>query len=168
MRRSRICFLGTVAAVGLGAVVVGCYPTTEDVNTMARADHDFVAGEHQATRDLMTDQHGIQDPAAAEAMLAMNDNFSAVVQQLRERVDVVEATGPAVGLGGVGADDTIPWLLGLFNLGWLYPFIKGFGKSRASDEVAQATADITGIKLDLATAAKGGAAVPSDGPGWPT
>jgi hypothetical protein len=148
-----------VAALPL--YLVACYPTTDDVNSMAAAEREYAAGLHEGTVDTMTEQHAAMTPELRAEFEAMRGQYAAVVSQLKDRAGETVATGPSV--GGIGEnDELIPWLLGLFNLGWLYPFIKGFGKSRASDEVAQATSDITAIKLDLATAAKPGAAVPSD------
>ena len=140
-------------------VAVGCYPTTADVNTMAAAERDYVAGLHNAGNELMTEQHSAMTPELAEAFAAMQGQYNDLSAQLR--ANAAETTAEGVSLGGASGFG-IEWLLGVFNLGWLYPFIKGFGKSRASVEVAKATDDITAIKLGLATAAKPGEAMPSD------
>lgn len=161
-----------LSSVSLGAAVmllglVACYPTTDDMNRVVAAGREYQAGLHQGTVDVMTEQHAAMTPELRAEFEAMRVQYDAMAAQLKAAAGEVVATGPAIG-GLSENDELIPWLLGLFNLGWLYPFIKGFGKSRSSTEVAQATADITAIKLDLATAAQPGAAVPSDGPGLTT
>lgn len=144
-------------------ITTGCFPTTDDMDNALEAGREYTGGLHEASDDLMTQQHSamapeLHDPFADMLVEAIEKGkaLAATAGETKASGDVLAGVGG--GFGGIG----IEWILGLFNLGWLYPFIKGFGKSRASDEVAKATSDITAMKLELATAAKPGAAVPSD------
>lgn len=145
-------------------LIAGCmFPTTDDVNRMQDSEREYVGGLHDASNALMTEQHTAMTPELAEAFAAMKTQYNDLTAQLAAKAGEAKASGVDLGaLGGDAGGIGIEWILGLFNLGWLYPFIKGFGKSRASTEVAKATEDITEIKLGLATAAKTGAAMPSD------
>lgn len=139
------------AALPLYLVACGVFPTTTDVNTLTKADHKYVAGEHQATRDQMTEEHGIQTPDLVVALMQVNADAAAAVKELRERVDAVEAKGVDIGSLG-GANGLAAALLGLLGLGTV-----GTVVSRKQNA----------LELKLATAAKAGAAVPSDSPGLP-
>lgn len=139
------------AALPLYLVACGVFPTTTDVNALTKADHEYVAGEHQATRDQMTEEHGIQTPDLVVALMQVNADAAAAVKELRERVDAVEAEGVDIGSLG-GANGLAAALLGLLGLGTVSTVV-----SRKQNA----------LELKLATAAKAGAAVPSDGPGLP-
>lgn len=134
---------------------MGCFPTTADVNGMQAANQEFNKGLHDAGNKMMTEQHSAMTPELAEAFAVMQGQYDDLSAQLRARASETKAAGVSVGaLGGESAGGgVIQWILGLFNLGWLYPFFKGFGKSRSSSEVAKATADILDLKLNLATKA---------------
>lgn len=143
-------------------ITTGCFPTTEDMDNALAAGREFTGGLHAASDDLMTQQHSAMNPELHDPFVSMLDEAVAKGAALAATAGETKASGPAVaGLLGE-SNGLVPWILGLFNLGWIYPFIKGFGKSRASTEIAKATADITALKLELATAAKSGGAVPSD------
>ncbi len=177
MRRKMFVMFGLgMGAAALPLYLAACmFPTTSDVNAMADADHEFVAGEHQATRNQMTEEHTIQTPEASTLLAQVNADAAAAVLELRKRVDAVEAKGAALSDFGEfgGMNDWITGLAALLSGGSIWGLITGlFKPSRATariDSLEKSTTDrIAIIELALATAAKAGAAVPSDGPGLPT
>ncbi len=174
MRRKMFLMFGLgmmAAALPLYVVACGIFPSKDDVNTLQRADHTYVAGEHQATRDQMTEQHTIQTPEAADLLAQVNADAAAAVKELLERVLAVEAQGADLGEFG-GMNDWITALAVLLSGGTLGGVVSGMGKpSRATpriDALEKATTErIATLELALATAAKAGAPIPSDGPGLP-
>ena len=163
------CLIGLLLVVPLfyGS---GCeafnFPTVEDVNTLAEADHEFIAEEHKAIRNQMTDEHVVQTPALQSDLVAINANYMAVVKTLRERVDAVEAQGVSIGSFG-GANDWITALAGMLGLGGAWGWISNlFKPSRATGAIADleksTTARIAQLEKALATAAGAGKEVPSD------
>lgn len=145
----------------LGAAVLlagGCeafnFPTVKDVNALAEADHEFVAGLHDAGNDLMTDQHAAMTPELAEALAIMQAQYEDVSAQLQARASGTKAAGLSVGgLGGNGVTGFIGGLLDILGLGWVATL---FMPSRATKKISE-------IELALATAAKAGEEIPSDG-----
>ena len=169
--------------LGLSVAVLPLYlgacmfPTTADMTAMAKADHDWVADEHEAIRDQMTMEHTVQTPEFSEELIAINDNYMAVVTELRARVDAVEAKGLSLEELSGGFDIDIWGLLGMISPGlagvglWLQNLLK---PSRAAGQVSKLEADavatakeLADLKMELATAAKAGAPIPSDEPGSP-
>lgn len=153
-------------------ITTGCFPTTDDVNRLTKADHEFVAEEHKAIRDQMTLEHTVQTPEFSEELIAINDNYMAVVTELRKRVDAVEAKGLSLEELGGGFDIDIWGLLGMISPGlagvglWLQNLLK---PSRAAVQVSKLESDavatakeLADLKMQLSTAAKPGASVPSD------
>jgi len=139
---------------GAAVLVVGCFPTTEDVNRLQDADHEFVAGLHQGTVAIMTEQHAAMTPELAQAFSAMKGEYNELAAQLKSNAAGVKASGLSVGgLGGSGVSGFLGGILDLMGLGWIATL---FLPSRA-------TKKITELELDLAKAAKSGALVPSDG-----
>lgn len=167
--------LGILAAVPMYSVAgCGVFPSKDDVNTLTSADHEFVAGEHKEIRDQMTAEHGIQTPEAVDLLARVNADAAAAVLKLRERVDAVEARGAELSDFGEfgGMNDWITGLAALLSGGSIWGVISGlFKPSRATariDGLEKSTADrIAALELALATAAKAGAPIPSDGPGLP-
>lgn len=160
------------AALPLYLVACGVFPTTNDVNMLAMADHAFVASEHETIRDQMTAEHGIQTPAAVDLLAQVNADAAVAVQQLRERVDAVVASGAELSDFG-SLNDWITALAALLAGGGAASLVSGRSRpSRATtriDELERHLRDkIATLELALATAAKAGAAVPSDGLGLPT
>ncbi len=151
----------------LGAVILasvawaGCeafnFPTVEDVNTLTAADHEFVAGLHDAGSELMTEQHGAMTPELTEAFAAMKGQYNDLAAQLASRASETKASGLSIGglggLGGNGVTGFIGGLLDMLGLGWIATL---FLPSRATKKIAA-------LELDLATAAKAGEMIPSDG-----
>ncbi len=121
---------------------------------MAEADHEFVAGLHDAGNDLMTDQHAAMTPELAEAFAAMKGQYDDLAAKLASRASGVTASGVSVaGLGGNGVTGFIGGLLDILGIGWIATL---FMPSRATKKISE-------IQLGLAEAAKAGALVPSDG-----
>lgn len=159
------------AALPLYLLACGVFPTVDDVTKLARADHAFVADEHEAIRDQMTEEHTIQTPEQMDLLIQVNADTKAAVTKLRERVDAVEATGAELSDFG-SLNDWVTALAALVAGGGAASVVSGRSKpSRATpriDELELYLRDrIAAIDLSLATAAKAGAAVPSDGPGLP-
>lgn len=101
--KTRLWCLGVVILASMAWA--GCeafnFPTVKDVNTMAEADHEFVAGLHDAGNDLMTEQHAAMTPELAEAFAAMKGQYDDLAAQLASRASGAKATGVSVGgLGG--------------------------------------------------------------------
>lgn len=143
---------------GVVILAAGCegflFPTVKDINTLAEADHEFVAGLHEGTADLMTEQHAAMTPELAEAFGVMTSQYNDVVARLKEKAGGAKAEGVSVGgLGGNGVTGFVGGILDLLGLGWIATL---FLPSRA-------TKKITALELALAQAAKSGALVPSDG-----
>lgn len=163
--------LGVCVAV-LPLYLAACmFPTTADVNEMAKADHEWVAGEHKAIRDQMTEEHAIQTPDQAALLAQVNSDAAAAVLKLRARVDAVEAKGADLTTFG-GMNDWMTGLAALLGGGSLWSVVSGmFKPSRATariDALDKSTTErISALELALATAAKAGAPLPSDGPGSP-
>lgn len=160
------------AALPLYLVACGVFPTTHDVNRLTTADHEFVAGEHQATRNQMTEEHKIQTPDAVDLLAQVNADAAAAVQELRVRVDAVLAQGAELSDFG-SLNDWITGVAVLLSGGGAGTLLLGRSKpSRATtriDELERHLRDkIASLELDLATAAKPGSAMPSDGPGLST
>ncbi len=157
-RKKEICTLSLwVMLIGVTVYTcAGCFPTTDDVNALQEADHEFVAGLHDAGNELMTDQHSAMTPELAEAFATMKGQYDDLSRQLKERAGETRAEGISLGaLGGEGGG-AVDWAFNLLGLGWLLPvWNMFFGKSRASDE-------ISALKLRLATGAKAGNDLPSD------
>lgn len=175
MRRKMLgmfCLGVGVAVLPLYLVACGVFPTTEDINTLTTADHEFVAGEHQTTRDQMTAEHGVQTPEAVELLAQVNADAVAAVLELRAHVDAVEAKGAEISDFG-SLNDWITGLAVLLSGGGAATLLSGRSQpSRATtriDELERYLRDrIAGLELALATAAKAGAPIPSDGPAQPT
>ena len=152
-------------------LVSGCaefmWPTVKDVNALTRADHEFVAEEHKAICDQMTDEHAIQTPALAADLVAINDNYMAVVTKLRERVDAVEAKGASVGgLNGgfwaiIGA--MFPGLagVGLWFRNLVKPSRAAGAVSSLETNVLATSKELSDLKLALAKSAATGELLPS-------
>lgn len=166
--------MGT-AALPLYLVACGIFPTTKDFNAGAKAEREHVAGEHDATRKQMDEQHKIQTPDKLDLLAQVNADAVAAMKLLRERVAAVEAQGATLddftGEFG-GMNDWITGLAALLSGGSIWGVISGlFKPSRATARIngleKSTTERIAAIELSLATAAKSGAAVPSDGPGLP-
>lgn len=164
------CLGVVVATVPLYLVACGdwAYPTVADINTLAAADHEFVAGEHQTTRDQMSAEHTVQTPEQSAALAQVNADAAAAVRELRDKVDAVQAKG--ADLGGLGGASLWEWLVTAMGGGGLLGWITNlFKPSRATGQIndleKDTTSRIAALELALATAAKPGAAVPSDSPG---
>lgn len=174
MRRKMFVMFGLgVGVAALPLYLVACmFPTTADVNTLTLADHEFVAGEHKEIRDQMTAEHGIQTPEVLELLSQVNADAAAAVKLLRTRVDSIEAKGAQLSDFGEfgGMNDWITGLAALLSGGSIWGVISGlFKPSRATariDGLEKSITDrIAALELKLATAAKAGAPIPSDGPG---
>ncbi len=153
--------------LGGSLMVAGCmFPTTDDVNEMQRADHDFVSGEHAGIVDAFTKQHEIQNPDLSPEMQAVVGQYNALAAQLRLIADETKAEG-------LDVTETELWSMavaafpGLAGVGlWLRESRK---PSRSAEAVAKLEAaasesanELTALRLALATAGKPGAAMPSD------
>ncbi len=150
---------GTVWLVGCGPDIM--YPTVTDVNERSKAQNEFIAGENQATRDQMQEEHGIQSPELVDALAQVSADAAFAIKQLRERVDAVEAKGADVGdLGSFGelGGGLIPKLLSMFGFGSLIPiYSMFFGKSRAQKEIDE-------LKSKMAVSAPAGESFPGEKP----
>ena len=149
MRRKRL----RAFCLGVGVAVLPLYlgacmfPTLDDFNRGADAERKHVAGEHDATRQLMTEQHKIQTPEQSALLAQVNADAVVAIEKLREEVAAVKAEGIMGGLGGNGTiSAALAALLGLGALGTVV------------------TRKQTALELKLATAAKAGEQVPSDAP----
>lgn len=163
-----LCLVSVVmVSWGLGCGVV---PTTGDVNRLTKADHEFVAEEHRAIRDQMTMEHAVQTPEFSDELMAINDNYMAVVTALRVRVDAVEAKGLSVEdvTGGFNLDF---WgIIGMISPGvagiglWLQNLLKpsrAAGQVSKLEENAVTTAkELVDLKAELMTAAGAGDRIP--------
>lgn len=173
------CILGIAASISTG----GCmFPTKGDVNDMRQSDLEHREGLAAGTVSTMTEQHkAMTEPEVDARLEAMAARFMSEIKVLRAEADKAVATGPDFGdlgegiggLAGLGANDIITGIIGLLTGGSLWSIIGGmFKPSRATpriDALEKSTTDrIKEIELALATAAKAGAAVPSDGPGLST
>lgn len=149
--------LGCILAIPL---YFGCealnFPTVKDVNTMADADHEFVAAEHAAIVDAMTEQHAIQDPAAREAIEAITAQYNALAAQLRAKA--AETTAKGVSLGGLGIGDggLWSWLVTLMGGGGILGWVTNLFKP------SRATGRIDDLEKKLMVAAPAGDAFPGE------
>ena len=162
-RKNLITCLGYVLLIGVTVYTcAGCFPTTKDVNNLAEAERTFQQGLSEGVVETMTEQHAAMTPELADAFAVMQGQYNELSAQLKAKASQAKASGPDIGALGGSGSGILQWILGLFNLGWLYPFIKGFGKSRASGEVDALKNEVAALKLNLATAAKPGSDMPSD------
>ncbi len=143
------------------------FPTVDDVNRMEDASRAFTAGEHEGIVDAMTEQHKIQDPALRAELDAIVGQYISLAAQLDERAAEVKAEGVDL-MGTTGWAMLVSAFPGLAGLGL---FARNATRpSRAAEQVAQLESaasesdkELNAVKLALATAAKSGAAIPSDG-----
>ena len=129
------------------AVTTACFPTTQDVNTMAEAERTYVGGLHDASNELMTEQHSAMTPELAEAFAAMKGQYNDLAAQLAAKAG--ETTAAGVGFAGVGSNGITGFVGGIMDmlgLGWIATlFLPSRGAKKMNElEMALATKAGTG------------------------
>ncbi len=155
----------TLMCCGVVYTCTSCmFPTNDDVNRLTRADHDFVSGEHSEIVESFTEQFVLQSPELAPELRAVVDQYNSAVAELRVLADEVTSEGlDATELVALVAA-SVP---GLGGLVWLNrektkPSRSAEKVAKLESDLSEAIKELAEVKLALATAAKVGAAMPSD------